>query len=414
MNQCAKCGACTSVCPIYRVTGRESLTARGKHHLINRLSASKRSSAYPDIISKCLLCGACNDVCPRFLDTPALVITARHKLGCFEDIYFTKKLISQKALSHLGLVSRFIKTAGRANEILIKNLPADSGLRLRLLEFAEQWILPVTSERYAVARLKAGPAQGNPDLSYFTGCAADYLFPEIGSATEMLLQKGCGSSLDVPATQACCGLAAQAAGDLKLAKKLAKTNIAAFEANSLPIFTSCASCYSHLKTYPDLLEDDDDWKNRAIHFAGRLQEFSTYFVNSMKFQARCEEIFNGSGSVKRRVIYHDPCHLKFGLKIIDAPRRLLARFPGIELMELPHGSQCCGHGGLFSLLHPGLSHDIRDRLITDFESLGADTVVTTCSGCLLQWRQGLAAAKSAAEATHLGVFLAKIYARHLK
>ncbi len=390
------------------MTGRESLTARGKQHLLDRLSASKRSSAYPDILSKCLLCGACNDACPRSLDTPGLVIAARHRLRWFENRHFAKKLISKKALLYPGLVSRFIKTAARINEIFTKNLPADSGLRLRLSEFTGQWPASVTSERYTTARSKIWPTQDKPALSYFTGCTADYLFPEIGSATEMLLQKGCGSSLDIPESQSCCGLAAQATGDLNLAKKLAKTNIAAFESNSLPVFTSCASCYSHLMTYPDLLKNDSDWQHRAIRFAGRLQEFSTHFVNSIEFQARCKDIFNGSGPVKRRVVYHDPCHLRFGLKIIEPPRRLLTRFSGIELLELPHGPQCCGHGGLFSLVHPGLSHKIRDRLMANFKSLKVDTVVTTCSGCLLQWHQGLAAEKSTAKAIHLGVFLAKM------
>ncbi|NOX80969.1 MAG: hypothetical protein GXP57_07775, partial [Deltaproteobacteria bacterium] len=37
---------------------------------------------------------------------------------------------------------------------------------------------------------------------------------------------------------------------------------------------------------------------------------------------------------------------------------------------------------------------------------GPDIVVTTCSGCLMQWQTGLAARHDPARAIHLAVFMA--------
>ncbi|HSH13366.1 MAG TPA: (Fe-S)-binding protein, partial [Desulfurivibrionaceae bacterium] len=77
MNICAKCGTCSTVCPVYRVTGLESDTARGKLHLLAKLAGSPASPAYREIFSRCLLCGACRHACPRGLDLPGLVAEAR-------------------------------------------------------------------------------------------------------------------------------------------------------------------------------------------------------------------------------------------------------------------------------------------------------------------------------------------------
>ena len=78
--QCAKCGACTVVCPVFQAGGRESLSARGRLHLLARLDPAQASAAYAEILTQCLLCGACRAVCSRGLDPPARFIAAREQL----------------------------------------------------------------------------------------------------------------------------------------------------------------------------------------------------------------------------------------------------------------------------------------------------------------------------------------------
>ncbi len=43
---CAKCGACVPVCPLYKLAGRESLTARGKLHLLQKIPLSEAAPEY--------------------------------------------------------------------------------------------------------------------------------------------------------------------------------------------------------------------------------------------------------------------------------------------------------------------------------------------------------------------------------
>jgi len=206
--------------------------------------------------------------------------------------------------------------------------------------------------------------------------------------------------------QTCCGMAAMAAGRPDETLDLAKRNIRVFEENELPILTSCSSCYYQLKTYNELFADDPEWQGRARNFTERLQEFSTFFLR--KFSESKELITGSNKSSGMKVFYHDPCHLRFKLHITEEPRQLLRLFQGIDLQELEGGPQCCGQGGLFQVAHPDLALQVWERLMEGYGALSANTVVTACSGCLLQWQLGLGTGESNGEAKHLAVFIAQL------
>ncbi|MCB2182201.1 MAG: (Fe-S)-binding protein [Desulfobulbaceae bacterium] len=401
IKRCAKCGACTAVCPVYRITGRESDTPRGRIHLLSKLT-HPRASALGAIFSQCLLCGACLDACPRKIDTLSLVVKTREIIPAQAHPHFIEKFLARKTLSSPALLSRL----GKMRHILLESLPETSGLRHKLALLPQDFTPSRPISGYTSADDKTGPVA----INYFSGCLARYLSHDIASATRFLAEKTTGKKTDMPESQACCGLAAHAAGSLKQAKDLARQNIAAFTDTDSPILTSCASCYSHLKSYPDLLADDPEWKGRAQDFSARLVEFSTFFVHHLSLQHDICRM-SQEKTDQKRIFYHDPCHLRFGpIKIKDAPRQLIAMMTGSPPMELKQGASCCGQGGLFSVAHPHLSEQIFSQSLSDFLELSADMVVTTCSGCLLQWQKGLKKDKktSSVQADHLAVFLAEL------
>jgi len=402
---CAKCGACSTVCPVYGITGRESHTARGKQHILNRPAIFARTAAFDDLLSKCLLCGACRDACSRDLDTPGLVVLARGERSRFSGVSFLKYLAG-KSLTNPSLLSGLTTMGAAVNQLLASRLPAESGIRLRLTALFRE--IPPLPEISFLDSLGDDPSKqplktrtATAVCTYFTGCLANYLKPEIGAAVNTLVSSTAGCPPEIPRDQTCCGLAALGVGNLKEARRLAKKNITTFEGDSLPILTSCASCYSHLLTYPELLADEPEWHHRAKDFAGRLREFSSYF-NSI-FSKRPHD-FSPSPK-EQRVFYHDPCHLRFQTKITAPPRELLALLPGLIQVELANGPQCCGQGGLFSLAHPELSELIGNRLLAEISKLQAGKVVTSCSGCLLQLERGLGARDDGSRVLHLAVLL---------
>lgn len=410
-GSCVKCGTCNTVCPVYLVTGNEIHTPRGKQHLKSGIEKGEVSSHYADIFSKCLLCGACLEACPRNLDTPQLVITVRSQLPGLSGLSFLK-YVSRKALVHPSLLSGLTRIGTAANLLLGGWLPQDSGLRLRLQGF-EQEAFKLPARGY-IEKLKAElpedkerqESEANSGMSFFTGCLANHLQPEIAESTQLLVAKTTGCKADVPLEQTCCGMAALAAGRIDEARDLARKNIMAFEANDFPILTSCSSCYFQLKSYHELFDDDPEWRERAVRFAERLQEFSTFFLE--KFSEKSETLLPAETGAGKKVLYHDPCHLRFKLHITRAPRELINLLPGIELQELPDGPRCCGQGGLFQLAHPDLARQVQDMLMADYAKLSTQTVLTACSGCLLQWQLGLAAEDNGGKAEHLAIFIARL------
>lgn len=393
--QCAKCGACTVVCPVFQASdGRESLSARGRLHLLERLDPAQASDAYAEILSQCLLCGACSSVCSRGLDPPARFIAARERLEKTAGCQVLLRAIASKALSNPALLAT-IASLGRP---LLDRLPADSGLRLRL-GLPQEGPAAASSPSEKTPQEQSGP----PALAYFPGCYATHLHREIGAATERIAARFTGSPPLTPQQQCCCGLAAESAGDLSTARRLARENILAFAGNSLPILTSCASCYSQLRRYPELLADDPEWRERAQAFAGRLVEFSTFVAQAME----ADPEFGFAALPKARtVIYHDPCHLRFHAKITAPPREILRAIPGLRLAELANGPQCCGQGGLFHLAQPKLAEKIRGRLLNQLKQAAPNLVTTTCSGCLIHIQQGLGLGPTQPEVRHLTILLA--------
>lgn len=402
-NSCAKCGACTSVCPIYQVSGQEAFTARGRLHLLEKITDDKRSQTYLDIFSKCLLCGACHKACPRNINIVNKVVENRRNFPNSSGNGSLARSMVKGCLSHEVILASIGKLL-KISTPLINKLPMASGLRLKLG-------LPPTASHQIISgpektNLEQSHQDSSPDLMLFPGCFARHLNPEIISSTSKLLSDKTSLIPALPAAQSCCGLAFYSSGDIEKARQLARLNIAAFDDTTLPIVVLCGSCYSHLKDYPDLLADDPEYHSKSITFSERLQEMSSYLADQLIPSDNAKDEYHKSGT--KRVIYHDPCHLRFSHELKESPRQLLNNLPGIKLIELPDGPRCCGFGGLFNLSHPDISEKIAGKLVQEIMTINPDLLVTTCSGCLIQIQQQLALSGSKTKVYHLAQILSDL------
>jgi glycolate oxidase iron-sulfur subunit len=203
-----------------------------------------------------------------------------------------------------------------------------------------------------------------------------------------------------PADQHCCGLAAWSAGKRKQARELARKNIQAFADSEGPIITSCASCSSHLLAYPTLFTENDPWHDKALAFAERVQEFTSFFDAKLPGLARTEN----PQHPEQRVFYHDPCHLRCKEKGMSSPRSLLQKI-GVQIVEPENGPRCCGQGGLFHIACPEHSAQIFAKSSKQALADSPDYITTTCSGCLMQFQEGLTQQGQQIEVMHLALLL---------
>jgi len=63
---------------------------------------------------------------------------------------------------------------------------------------------------------------------------------------------------------------------------------------------------------------------------------------------------------------------------------VLRSIGGVRLVEMAEPARCCGGGGSFSLTHPEVSVEVGRWKVRDILQTGAQAVVTSCPGCILQ------------------------------
>ena len=89
-----------------------------------------------------------------------------------------------------------------------------------------------------------------------------------------------------------------------------------------------------------------------------------------------------------RVTYQDSCHLLHGQRISEAPRKLIRAVPGVELVEMAQGEQCCGSAGVYNVTENRAALDILAAKMENIQATRAQAIVTANPGCILQLRAG--------------------------
>lgn len=215
-------------------------------------------------------------------------------------------------------------------------------------------------------------------VALFVTCLVDLLRPRIGFAALRLLEQA-GCTVVVPAAQTCCGQPAFKAGDRASARAVARQTIAGLErcADCAHVVVPSASCAAQIRNeYPALLADDADWRARAEAIAARTWELSAFLADVLK-------VAGVGGRFAGSVTVHDSCGGLRGLGIKTQPRRLLSAVADLELREMPEAEACCGFGGGFALRFRELSTAIVERKCAAIHASGADAVVGSDLGCLL-------------------------------
>jgi glycolate oxidase iron-sulfur subunit len=108
-------------------------------------------------------------------------------------------------------------------------------------------------------------------------------------------------------------------------------------------------------------------------------DVNVFMTDVLKAQAR-----PGGAENRRRVTYHDPCHLKKSLGVSSQPRDVIKLNPSCELVEMNEADRCCGCGGSFNLFHYPLSKKIGERKRGNIAASGARIVATGCPACMMQ------------------------------
>jgi L-lactate dehydrogenase complex protein LldE len=222
-------------------------------------------------------------------------------------------------------------------------------------------------------------------VSLFVTCFNDTLFPQTGRAVVSLLER-LGCDVDFPLEQTCCGQMHMNSGHAREGTALARRFARVF-AGAEAVVTPSASCAGMLRQ--QLASDERP----------PVYELSEFLVDLL-------DIEDVGAYYPHRVTYHPTCHSLRELRVGDRPLRLLRAVRGIELVELPEASECCGFGGTFAVKNAEVSSAMVTDKVRAVLDTGAEVVCAADNSCLMQIGGALSRQRTGVRTAHLAEVLA--------
>ena len=237
----------------------------------------------------------------------------------------------------------------------------------------------------------------NPDTVYFLGtCLADMLFADSGMAGIKLLKRE-GLRVVFPRDQTCCGQPAFNSGFQEEARKVAMHQISCFP-KDYPIIVPSGSCGAMMTQHYAELFDGHPYKEKAISFSKRIFELSEFLYHGLKIQLE-------DRGLPIKVTWHSSCHAKREMGLGDKAKKLLQQLKNVELREMEREDECCGFGGTFSVKQQQISGEMVLDKCSNVLKTGADYLLSTDCGCLMNIHGALEKQQSRIQSMHFAKFL---------
>lgn len=382
---CVHCGLCTAACPTYAELGNENDSPRGRIYLMRgvadgRLDLSHEVRRHLEL---CLDCRACETACPSGVQYGKLIEPFRANMEHMGDPTDRKTddWFHRWILFGLFPYPQRLKWALWPARImqrlridrLAESLGILSVLPPRLRQMARM-LPPLASSSEPLPSFLPAHGTRRARVALFTGCVGQVMFNETHWATARVLQEN-GCDVQIPEDQVCCGAIHFHAGNEIPARQMADQNRFAFNPQEVDaVVVNVAGCGAMMKDYGHHWSDENQLLREE--FANKVRDVNE-FLDELG-------LVDPPGELPMKATYHDACHLLHAQKVREAPRNLLSRIPGMELVDLPETELCCGAAGTYNLTEPEMSARLSRRKLDNIRNTGARVVITSNAGCLLQ------------------------------
>jgi heterodisulfide reductase subunit D len=348
LKQCIRCNTCKYTykgfmksCPSGETFKFESYWASGRIRLARGLLMGKlqwtQDILHP--IFACTTCGACEDSCQ-----------APHSDRIVDIIEGLREF----AVKHVGAPD---------NQAKLPPLVA---------QHFNPYGVPHSDNQDIRTKYKLNPTAS---VVYFIGCTSNYRQQQLRDATLSVLQK-LGVDFTV-VDEYCCGSPLIRTGQIDQVPHLMKHNTEKIAATGAKmVVTSCSGCFRTMKK--DFVKFGVIPNVEVLH--------TSEFINKLLTPAEMKRLQQKAGKIPalKNVTYHDPCHLGHHMAVFDPPREMLAKLPGIQLLEMPRNRDhawCCGAGGGVKVGYPDWALTISKERVEEAQQTGATTLVSTCPFC---------------------------------
>jgi glycolate dehydrogenase iron-sulfur subunit len=406
---CVHCGFCLPACPTYVSWGNEMDSPRGRIDLMKGLDegAIALDDSVVTHFDRCLGCMACVTACPSGVRYDLLIEETRakvedeHKRGPLDQGFRELVFALFPRPDRLRLLAPLLYLFRKSG---LQGLTRKGGLtnllpkRLRQLDELTP-PLEFSQLRAQLPAFTSARRARRGTVALIAGCVQRVFFPNVNASTIRVLAAE-GFDVVVPRDQGCCGALSLHAGRADESADFARALLDRFVPAENPreldrydaLIINAAGCGSTLKQYGTLFAGDPVYGERAAAFDAKVRDVNEFLAGLESVAPR--------KLAPIRVAYHDACHLAHAQGIRDEPRALLRSIPGLELVEIPQGDQCCGSAGVYNLLEPESAAEIGERKVDNILSVAPQLLASANPGCTLQIRSLLARRRIDLPAAH--------------
>jgi glycolate oxidase iron-sulfur subunit len=369
LRSCVHCGFCNATCPTYQILGDELDGPRGRiyqiKHMLEGGAATQSTLLHLD---RCLTCMNCETTCPSGVRYGRLVEIGRNEAERRVERPANQKLkraFWRALVTRHWLFAPLLKLARPLRTLLPQNLRT----KIPPQHAPGTWPRNVHARKVILLR----------------GCVQPALLPSIDAATARVLDV-LGVQALVAADSGCCGAIDYHSDAREATVTKARRNIDAWwallEAGAEHIVINASGCGAMIKDYAHLLREDAAYARKAERISAATRDIAEFL---MPFAADLERLARAHAAT--RIAFHPPCTLQHTQKLRGVTEALLARL-GAQLVPIPDAHLCCGAAGMYTLLQPKLSGELRARKLENIGRGQPQMILSANVGCLAHLQTG--------------------------
>jgi len=369
LRKCVHCGFCTATCPTYQLLGDELDGPRGRIYLVKQVLEGQPPTRQTQLhLDRCLTCRNCESTCPSGVQYGRLVDIGR-------------KIVEEKVPRGAG--SRALRWTLKEG----LNSPL-FGPAMKLGQ-AVRGLLPPALKAKVPEPRDAGPWPTRPHarkMLLLAGCVQPAMAPNINSATARVLDAAGIQAVVAPAA-GCCGALKFHLNDQAGGLDQMRANVDAWwphveNGAAEAIVMNASGCGATVKDYGHLLRHDPAYADKARRISELtrdLGELLPQLVPALRGKVRAREGVYA---------FHPPCTLQHGQKLRGGVEAHMGAL-GFTLRLAPGESHlCCGSAGSYSVLHPGIAGQLRDRKLGHLAELQPQAILSANIGCITHLQSG--------------------------
>ena len=166
-------------------------------------------------------------------------------------------------------------------------------------------------------------------------------------------------------------------------RMLARRNIDAWtaqlDAGAEAIIVNASGCAAFVRDYPDVLAEDTAYAAKARRVIAHLKDPIEVLRETPPKPRRAP--------LEPRIAVHQPCTLRNGPGLGEAPAALLAAL-GYDPQPVADPHLCCGSAGAYSLLQPEIAKRLRTDKLAALTAGRPQAIYTANIGCWMHLADG--------------------------